>query len=334
VVIGTLTSPDPQASAGYGSFPNSVSAPGDLAGSSVPDLYLPALGQDGSAGADQGLGYAIDGSVTTLGLVARLDDPAPAQNAMFGVYAGLGDVVGGDAKSEFALGHAGAAGGAVQIFSLCPPTHLQTIPDPDPGAGFGTAIAPMGDLNGDGYLDLAVGAPGYAGGAGRTYLVISNGAPGPSLQSCAPLPPAGGGGGGGGSVSQPGTSPGSQPAPAPTPRKRKRRTRTVATLAKRKLTLKAARTVKVGALLILKGRLTTRKRSCRARQKVALQRLTPEKTYFTINVGVTKRNGRFATSTRPAPAQTYFYRARVAQTRRCTGATSNRVKVVAKDASA
>lgn len=36
-----------------------------------------------------------------------------------------------------------------------------------PGDRFGAAVAPLGDLNGDGVLDLAVGVPGYDGGGWR-----------------------------------------------------------------------------------------------------------------------------------------------------------------------
>jgi len=44
-------------------------------------------------------------------------------------------------------------------------------------------------------------------------------------------------------------------------------------------------------------------------------------------VAVSRKNGTFSVQTFPAPVQTFFYRARVNQTRRCTGAISNRVKI-------
>jgi hypothetical protein len=228
----------------------------------------------------------------------------------------------------------------VQIFSPCRGSLLQTIADQEPGAGFGSTIAPMGDLNGDGYLDLAVGAPGHAGGEGRVYLMKSDGTVGPFFEGCATSPgdpgggdPGGGSGGGatggatGGSTSPPVTK------TPPKPAKKKKKAPAVATLAKRRLSLTATKKpVKVGAVLTLRGRLVARVRSCRVKQKIAIQRLGPDGLFLTINVGVTARNGKFASSTRPAPAQTFFYRARVSQTKKCKGAVSHRVKVVAKNA--
>ena len=37
---------------------------------------------------------------------------------------------------------------------------------------FGYALGPAGDVNGDGYDDLAVGAYGYDGGRGKVYLYL------------------------------------------------------------------------------------------------------------------------------------------------------------------
>ena len=124
--------------------------------------------------------------MTAPNLLARLDDSAASPGGGFGVFAGLGDLAGDDQMNEFALGRLN--GGAVTIVSSCGMTPLQTIPDAEPGARFGASIVPMGDLNGDGYLDLAVG-PRRNGGAGGVYLLRSNGSPGSDL-SCAPPAPA------------------------------------------------------------------------------------------------------------------------------------------------
>ena len=85
----------------------------------------------------------------------------------------------------------------VHIFSALAEQPLQTLraPDPQPGAGFGTALAPLGDLNGDGFQDYAIGAGGYDAGAndgqGRIYLFRSDDSPAPPAPRApeAPAPP-------------------------------------------------------------------------------------------------------------------------------------------------
>ncbi len=313
LLIAAVASPDPQQDAGFGALAFHQ-APGNLGATALPDLYFSATGQNPTG---QGRGYVLSGDPTAPALLYRLDDPVAAAGG-FGVFAGLGDVAGGDLLNEFALGRLN--GGPVQIVSSCGPALVQTIADADPGMGFGAAIAPMGDLNSDGYIDLAVGAPLHGGGVGRVYLMKSNGTAGGD-PSC--KPPTGDGGGGGGG----GPSGGGTPAPTPS-----RGGKKVSSLAKRRLTLKPAKSkVKISSALTLHGKLqaSKKKRSCQAKQKVAILRFDPNSGgWATIDVAVTTKSGAYATTLRPpALAQTYQYRARVKQTKRCDGAVSKKVKV-------
>jgi hypothetical protein len=189
----------------------------------------------------------------------------------------------------------------------------------------------MGDLNGDGYLDFAIGAPGHADGQGSIYLMNSDGTAGPAFDGCNPN--AGGGDGGGVTPPDTGGDTGGDTGSGSTKKKRTPRV----SLAKRTIRFRTTgkTSVTAGQLVTMKGRLRalTRKSSCQRRQKVAIQRLehAPQADfYLTIDVAITKRDGTFASSTRPAPApKTFFYRARVTQTKRCKQAVSKRVKVVA-----
>jgi hypothetical protein len=56
--------------------------------------------------------------------------------------------------------------------------HLSTVNGDQPGSSFGAAVASAGDVNGDGFPDLIVGAPDYGGAAGaragKAYLFLGS----------------------------------------------------------------------------------------------------------------------------------------------------------------
>jgi uncharacterized repeat protein (TIGR01451 family) len=105
----------------------------------------------------------------------RIDNPAPQEGAWFGfAVAGLGDV-NGDGTSDLAVG--APIAGRVYIFSGSDQSIVHEIADPDDLTGtpcaptetvpspcnFGYSLAGVGDVDGDGADDLAIGAPGSFG---------------------------------------------------------------------------------------------------------------------------------------------------------------------------
>jgi hypothetical protein len=74
-------------------------------------------------------------------------------------------------------------------------------------------------------------------------------------------------------------------------------------------------------------RTGSRRKLCRASQKIAIQRLLPgTRFYQTFDVAVTGSNGKFRLRTRPE--KTYTYRLRVSQSNRCEMAVSRTTRVV------
>ncbi len=102
-------------------------------------------------------------------------------NDQAGNVVSLGDV-NGDGYPDYIVGAPGvnANSGAAYIFFGGPKPHA--IPDVtltgEPGSAFGASAAPAGDVNGDGYPDVIVGAPNYTAG-GRVYIFFG----GPRLGS-------------------------------------------------------------------------------------------------------------------------------------------------------
>jgi hypothetical protein len=318
-----LESPGPQASGAFGSFLASFAAPGDLNLDGVPDVLLGAPGEGG------GTAFMVNGNVTAAGdrVMRAFTDPAPASGGRFGAsLSTLGDIT-GDGAGEVAAGAAGGArAGSIHILSACTRDVLKTVTDPDAQseAGFGAAIAPIGDRNGDGMLDLVVGAPAFDGGVGsdqgRAYLLTSDGSIGPVPASCGGTTTGDGGGGTAGGSG--GGGGGSKATPAG-------KGTVVVARVLRRLVLKANRKrVRKNARIRLRGTLkaSANRSVCQNRQKIALQRRKSSGGRFqTFEVAVTRASGSF--TARAVAQRTYVYRARVSQTARCMGAVSRTAKV-------
>jgi FG-GAP repeat len=304
---GVVTSPmiDPPQPQNGGRF-----GAGALGGSANVIVGAPGL----SSGQGRAYLFAGDLGATSFSPLSTFDDPSPLADARFGSSMArlTGDMplVG----SPF-----GGRAGFLHIFNSNG-TLAQTICDPDHQAGgeFGASVATLGDVNGDGFDDLAVGAPGFdrlgVSNTGRLYVLTSRGpaAPGATVV----CPSSGGTGEGGGDTGgAEATPPGDDTV--------------VIARVLRRLVLRADRKrVRRNRSFRLRGTLSAsaNRRVCQRRQKIALQRRRASGGRFqTFDVAVTRASGRF--TAKQIGARTYVYRARVSQTARCMGAVSKTAKV-------
>src|SRR5262245_11736060 len=148
----------------------SVAAAGDVDGDGVVDIIA---GMQTIATNAQGNHVSARIYSGASGALLR-SLPAPPQSvASINLVAGLGDLT-GDGRAEVLVGTpnalldaAGPPGdtGVARVFDSSGAL-LISFSGPSVGALFGAAVAPAGDLNGDGLTDIAVGAPG----ADRAYL--------------------------------------------------------------------------------------------------------------------------------------------------------------------
>jgi FG-GAP repeat protein len=159
----------------------SVANAGDLNGDGIPDLIVGAIYND-SAALNAGKAYVYLGGPTLSAGVPFVTMTGTKADDQFGVsVAGAGDV-NGDGYDDVIVGArlndlAGSAAGSAFIYFGGP--SMDGVPDvvltgEAPNDWFGNSVAGVGDVNGDGYADVIVGAPyndrgGSAAGAAYVF---------------------------------------------------------------------------------------------------------------------------------------------------------------------
>jgi len=170
-------------------FGSSVCGLGDLDGDTVPDIVVGASGDDASPLlTNTGVAYVMflnsNGSVKSYGIIDLAPDALLSSEDYFGSSAapvgdldgnGAIDIVIGAPGDDDGASRAGAVwvlfldnSGAVLSYQKISATQGNFTGTLDSGDEFGTAVAYMGDKDGDGNEDIMVGSPGDDdGGSGR-----------------------------------------------------------------------------------------------------------------------------------------------------------------------
>lgn len=313
-ILQTYRHPDPQKGSIFGFTITNQPAVGNVTGSPIPDVVIGAPGQDTDEHRGEGMAFVMNGAAVLSGNILNLQrfrsaNPAP-QRGFGSTIAGVGNIVGDTPENEVLIGEfsGGVANGEVSFYNPVTGRPLQTVVDPDAQQGsiFGIGVAPLGEINGDGFLDFAVGAARFdrAGllDVGRIYILRSDNSP---LPVSAPPPPP----------------PAPPVAPAPPAALTGRALELVAT----PTSIARGRSVRLGGTL----ESFADEARCQAGQEVEIQRrAVTAARYVTIARVRSGADGGFTSTARAD--RTSFFRARVAQGTECLGAVSQREQVAVR----
>jgi hypothetical protein len=166
-----------QAGANFG---GSVATAGDVNGDGFSDVIVGALFHDNGQ-SDEGRGYLYLGSASGLATAAVWTVEGDQTNAYLGWSLAPAGDVNGDGYSDVIIGVPG--GGEPAHVYLGSATGLATTPawtaaSDLANTSFGMSVATAGDVNGDGYSDVIVGAPFSSQNLeqeeGRAYLYLGS----------------------------------------------------------------------------------------------------------------------------------------------------------------
>jgi hypothetical protein len=156
----------------YFGFP--VASAGDVNGDGYADVVV------GAELTGAGAAYVYLGSASGLRTSAATTFAARSGDAYFGQsVAGAGDV-NGDGYADVVVGTNSSAGGGACIYlgsaSGVSPSIATTLlgpnPGSNPGSSFGESVASAGDVNGDGYADIVVGAENASADVGAAFVYL------------------------------------------------------------------------------------------------------------------------------------------------------------------
>ena len=165
--------------AGGDGFGRSVAAAGDVDGDGYGDVIVGAPRHD-NGGFRFGRAYLFAGSAEGIGSTPSwMAEGSETGYGFAEVVAGAGDL-NGDGYGDVVVSGIGRAYAHFGSASGLSPAPDWISPVPDGAAGSGVAVAGAGDVNGDGFSDLLVGAPqawvgAYAPGRAELYLGSASG---------------------------------------------------------------------------------------------------------------------------------------------------------------
>ena len=136
-------------------FGASVASAGDVNGDGYADVII------GAPGANRA--WVFHGSPTGISSLPAITLAGTA-GSMFGTSVSTAGDVNGDGRSEILVGAPGIGEVHLHMGSISGISSTPTLVLSQPSIGFGTAVATAGDVNGDGYSDVIIGAPLYNNG--------------------------------------------------------------------------------------------------------------------------------------------------------------------------
>ena len=162
-------------------FGISVASAGDVNGDAFSDIIIGAIGTASNAGA----AYLYEGSLTGISATPNLTINGVNAGDDFGASVASSGDINGDGYSDIFISspNSSTATGNAYLYQgqtdVSPGTNTLSIAGQSGFDRYGISVSSAGDINGDGYSDVIVGAIGYSGGnldgAAYVYLGSANG---------------------------------------------------------------------------------------------------------------------------------------------------------------
>jgi hypothetical protein len=166
----------------------SVATAGDVNGDGFSDVIVGAFGYDTGFGGEDGRAFVYIGSASGLGSSPAWSAESDQYAAQFGASVATAGDVNGDGFSDVIIGAASYSNGPSQSSegralvylgsaSGLAPSPAWTAESNKQGAHFGASVATAGDVNGDGFSDVIVGAYNETNGQsteGRAYVYLGS----------------------------------------------------------------------------------------------------------------------------------------------------------------
>lgn len=168
----------------YDRLGSCVAAVGDVDGDGIPDVAGGAVGADSPSG-DQNAGKVVIASGSTGSTILTIYGPS-ADVELGTSVAGPGDVTGDGTPDILAGQYTGGAftfSGVAYLFDGASGSVVYTFTGDFYEDRFGSSVGDVGDVDGDGVPDLAVGAPGGLGSPLPGYVRLFSGADGSVIRT-------------------------------------------------------------------------------------------------------------------------------------------------------